>query len=418
MQTEAEAFLQRIRAYPDDDAPRLIFADWLDERGDPRGEFIRVQLALARSDDETASSLGREERGKWEQRQRELLDAHREEWTATLQGLATGAKFRRGFVEEVNVTARQLVGRANELFATGPIRHVHLLDVGSHLAAALQCHYLSRLNALTIHAQHAGESLARAVAQSQHLSGLKALCLSRNRFEADAVSHLATSPVLANLEELDLGENELGELGARTLAASPHLGGLCRLELKANHIGPMGAEVIAASTRLVNLHRLGLAENEIGSPRIKSLSFPQSLLRVPILDLSTNGLNADGLEVILTRQSVSGEPVHLQELILSHNELGNDGARVIAASPDLDGVKVLRLIGCGIEDDGARALAESRHLNGLVELDLGNNPINDPGFRAFLDTPQLRSLRRLVVPIGVSKRMREALDERFHFSRR
>ena len=47
MQPEAEAFLQRIRAYPDDDAQRLIFADWLDEVGDPRGRFIRVQLALA-----------------------------------------------------------------------------------------------------------------------------------------------------------------------------------------------------------------------------------------------------------------------------------------------------------------------------------------------------------------------------------
>ena len=47
MQTEAEAFLQRIRAYPDDDAPRLVFADWLDEQGDPRGDFIRVQVALA-----------------------------------------------------------------------------------------------------------------------------------------------------------------------------------------------------------------------------------------------------------------------------------------------------------------------------------------------------------------------------------
>ena len=31
-----EAFLQAIRENPDDDAPRLIYADWLEERGDPR----------------------------------------------------------------------------------------------------------------------------------------------------------------------------------------------------------------------------------------------------------------------------------------------------------------------------------------------------------------------------------------------
>jgi uncharacterized protein (TIGR02996 family) len=415
MQSEAEAFLQRIRAYPDDDAPRLIYADWLEERGDPRGEFIRVQLALARQDDDGGHPREvAEVRSRWERRERDLLEAHRETWTAPLQGLATGAKFRRGFIEEVNVTARQLVERAHELFAIGPIRHLRLLDVGSHLTAALQCPYLGRLNALTIHAQHAGEPLARAVAQCSYLSRLKLLCLSRNRLDADAVAHLAASPVLANLEELDLSENELGEAGARTLAASPQLGQLRRLEVRANQIGPMGAESLAASTRLGNLTHLGLAENEVGSPRIKSLTTPQSFLRVPRLDFSTNSLTPAGLEVILPRSGLPGELDRLQELNLSHNELGTEGARLLAASPRLAGVRVLRLIGCGIDDDGARALAQSPHLNGIEELDLGNNPINDSGFRAFLDTAQLHSLRRLIVPIGVSRRMREALDERFH----
>ena len=40
-------FLAAICANPDDDAPRLVYADWLDEHGDPRGEFIRVQVELA-----------------------------------------------------------------------------------------------------------------------------------------------------------------------------------------------------------------------------------------------------------------------------------------------------------------------------------------------------------------------------------
>ncbi|MBY0460273.1 MAG: TIGR02996 domain-containing protein, partial [Gemmataceae bacterium] len=64
MHTEAEAFLQRIRAKPDDDAPRLIFADFLDEEGDPRGRFIRVQLALAHlpEHDRARNALVAEER--------------------------------------------------------------------------------------------------------------------------------------------------------------------------------------------------------------------------------------------------------------------------------------------------------------------------------------------------------------------
>ena len=49
MRGEAEGLLARIRLAPDDDGPRLIYADFLDEIGDyPRAEFIRVQLALAK----------------------------------------------------------------------------------------------------------------------------------------------------------------------------------------------------------------------------------------------------------------------------------------------------------------------------------------------------------------------------------
>jgi len=38
------AFLAAIRAQPEDDAPRLVFADWLDEHDRPvRARFIRAQ---------------------------------------------------------------------------------------------------------------------------------------------------------------------------------------------------------------------------------------------------------------------------------------------------------------------------------------------------------------------------------------
>jgi uncharacterized protein (TIGR02996 family) len=40
--TEA-ALLAAIRAAPDDDAPRLVYADWLTERGDARGAMIVAQ---------------------------------------------------------------------------------------------------------------------------------------------------------------------------------------------------------------------------------------------------------------------------------------------------------------------------------------------------------------------------------------
>jgi uncharacterized protein (TIGR02996 family) len=46
---EDEAFLLAIAEEPADDVRRLVFADWLDERGDPRAAFLRAEVALARS---------------------------------------------------------------------------------------------------------------------------------------------------------------------------------------------------------------------------------------------------------------------------------------------------------------------------------------------------------------------------------
>ena len=38
--------LQAIKADPENDALRLILADWLEEHGDPRGEFLRLDVEL------------------------------------------------------------------------------------------------------------------------------------------------------------------------------------------------------------------------------------------------------------------------------------------------------------------------------------------------------------------------------------
>ncbi len=43
------ALLRTVCESPEDDAPRLVFADWLDENGEPeRAEFVRVQCEIAR----------------------------------------------------------------------------------------------------------------------------------------------------------------------------------------------------------------------------------------------------------------------------------------------------------------------------------------------------------------------------------
>jgi uncharacterized protein (TIGR02996 family) len=41
------AFLRAIAAAPEDDAPRLVFADWLDEHGDGRAAYLRLATEVA-----------------------------------------------------------------------------------------------------------------------------------------------------------------------------------------------------------------------------------------------------------------------------------------------------------------------------------------------------------------------------------
>jgi uncharacterized protein (TIGR02996 family) len=46
MNSDEEAFLRAIGEAPADHTIRLVFADWLEERNDPRAELVRVQVRL------------------------------------------------------------------------------------------------------------------------------------------------------------------------------------------------------------------------------------------------------------------------------------------------------------------------------------------------------------------------------------
>jgi uncharacterized protein (TIGR02996 family) len=69
------ALLAAIRAHPDDDTPRLAYADWLDDAGlAARSEFVRVQVQLARLPDHDPA------RPALEDREHDLLAAHEPAW--------------------------------------------------------------------------------------------------------------------------------------------------------------------------------------------------------------------------------------------------------------------------------------------------------------------------------------------------
>src|SRR5262245_54494625 len=106
----ADALLRDICENPEDDTPRLVYADWLDEHGDAdRAELIRVQCEQARlpKDDPRGKELS--------QRAEELLREHDTDWVGALPW-PTGVRwcaaykrwryaFKRGFVVQANFSS-------------------------------------------------------------------------------------------------------------------------------------------------------------------------------------------------------------------------------------------------------------------------------------------------------------------------
>jgi uncharacterized protein (TIGR02996 family) len=55
--SDSDELLRAILAAPEEDAPRLAYADWLTQQGDPFGDFIRVQCRLARTEPRRCRNL-------------------------------------------------------------------------------------------------------------------------------------------------------------------------------------------------------------------------------------------------------------------------------------------------------------------------------------------------------------------------
>jgi uncharacterized protein (TIGR02996 family) len=118
--TTGDIFLRAIIEDPDDDALRLVYADWLEERGQAaRAEFIRIQCGLARSPGDAALKA----------REQELLEAHQVEWLGTLRRWAVRWTFRRGFLAEVTVPVRVYLHHQNSLSLLAPLARV-AVDLG------------------------------------------------------------------------------------------------------------------------------------------------------------------------------------------------------------------------------------------------------------------------------------------------
>lgn len=213
-------FVQEILAHPDDDAPRLIFADYLEEHGDPRGEFIRVQCEIAsltKPSQQPSRMYGADERythpekcvrsrGRLDEfkrllrRQLELLSQHVNAWVAPLDGKATGVLFERGFIDGFTTTGATFVKHVEQWLRHVPLRRIRIQKFDRAWDRFLASPYLAYLHVLDLDYYTLSLPRLEQLVKCQHLSGLRRLDFGGFVNESDQVVRLILdSPFLKNL---------------------------------------------------------------------------------------------------------------------------------------------------------------------------------------------------------------------------
>ncbi len=231
-----DAFLLAIRETPHDDTPRLVYADWLEERGDPRSEFIRVQCELAQLPPEDASRVALEERERelWDlQRVAIIAEAARGSLADTLQYVTAtemretleeavepmGVVFRRGFVSEIHTFDEWPEG-FNAVIQRQPITMIEVMSLTRNVMRHLfKPGNLSRLRELRVYLpSHGSEApsptdpdltLMSAVGDQPRLEYLLLNYQQPNPFEASAFRRLPRTLRSLRLEHPLIPDEEL-----------------------------------------------------------------------------------------------------------------------------------------------------------------------------------------------------------------
>ncbi len=212
MTEEENLLLKAVLDDPDNDAPRLTYADWCARQNDAptkaRAEFIRLQLEIAQIG---SARVNRGEAYSQMYRAMKLQDAYKTEWTASLGAAVFGFEFNRGFVELVKLSARDFLENAARLFEAAPIYHLELSSVTNAAAELFASNYLGRMRSL---------QMDNCGLNDGHLQ------------------LLAASPQVAELRWLSVRDNEIGMAGITAMAESPSLKKLKYANFTGNPVDP------------------------------------------------------------------------------------------------------------------------------------------------------------------------------------
>jgi uncharacterized protein (TIGR02996 family) len=393
MSSSHDALYRAICAHPDEDTPRLAFADLVEERGDElRARFIRTQVALAR-----VSTYDPE----WVKARQFEPDAATG-WSRTEdlpRPLPPGAswqrfEFRRGFPWKIGVSSlREFVDGGEAVFGAAPIQALDI-DAGDRpdLSALAEWPHLARLRKLEFSDGWFGADAIAPLADSELAANVTELGFEFGGIAPEGLAALAASELFPRLTGLELRSVSLpGALVADSLAEARGPGALSRLALPYNRFGRDDAEQLFALPLLRQLQHLDLSDNRLGVQGVTALAESGVARGLRVLNLSNTRPGVPGVKALAEAGGLGG----LRMLDLSHNALGPVAVKALANCGSLRGLRVLNLTNNLVGDAGATALAGSRALAGLLELDLRDAGVGESGARALAESPYLESLLRL-----------------------
>jgi uncharacterized protein (TIGR02996 family) len=412
--SDAERLLAAIHAAPDDDAPRLVYADWLQSRGDPRGELIALQCALGGGDDERFLDA-RWQRASW------LLRTFRQAWlpaSPTEEPERIWYDFRRGFPDKLSIETRRFAAIDLEAMRRDAplLRRIRLSRVpGIHpqpsgmLARFAELHDVPELELWD------WDDLAPADLRDLPPS-LTSLVLVRCRLDPEHARALAG--VAPALRVLSIVEGKVGRgpepvplrddgYDALSSIAWPALTHLSMVPYRSRagverFVATVGPGLRHLRLSAPELPRTIAACDQIGS---MSLSLPAlDAQRAPARALKSLWLKLDRWDdttlPALARWLAPGA-----RLGVGSTPAGDDLA-TWAAGADLAEIPAIEH--CRIGDVGARAIAASPLLAKTALLELGYNRITDDGGEVVASAP-LEAVRGLSIGGNVGDRTLRAL---------
>ena len=343
LSAEERCLMEAIRRSPDDLRPRMVLADWYEDRGDRRGELIRVQCAI-----EEASDV--EQRLELENAARRLVAEHWDDWIARPLGIDSphDARFERGLCVGATLDASRLIEVESALCDQFPlVKSLTIRDAtDSTIEEFNRLEFSRQIEDLRFVRPRLSRHASQQFVADASRETLNALGMEQANWTDHEFRSLSESPALTRLRELAVTGSRIGSDSIVALRESDHSQRLRVLRLDENRIGDDGAEILAGSIELSGLRLLSLKHNRIGVVGVRALASFQSLQ-------------------------------NMKELKLDGNPLDDLGAAVIAAARGLRRLSCLTMAGCRIGDSGAESLGRAEWVKELSRIDLSRNEISE-----------------------------------------